>query len=499
MSSKYCLEISLLTDSILSQCKRHNMHVETATEGNFRLFTDQATGITIFFKINDIKNFSYYFLQRTNDYVFSGDRSDNHVILSLMFSCFLRNFETNISSSLYDIRHPIIEDEIWGRNIIPEQNPNLQQIKSWKDLEKFLCQIIEAVAYWRDLFWKYAGCPCKECVTEGGFDSSNRDYQIASELDHSKNKNLKYTNQVNYGSRNVPNWHYSYDIKNEVTIIKSHGIADYVTLLLKNRKEKVNILKEANGEFIKSSGLKHFIPKSTISEFNRHFKALGKSILNEKNAIIPLENMIVSVSSPYVVALGKLVGHFRYFEEREKIKKRHNKESEFLFPIPVFEWCVTICADQFENLIKRLLERESMVSTVRKNSPVNQGDKGRDLLIEWDIIDSHSRSEKDSAIHTIKVVGQCKVSKSTVGKSKVVDIRDTIDCHNASGYFLAVSSQISAPLTEILEGLKSKGIWTEWWNRDDIEIRLSQNQDLILLFPEVLKVKNGVKFYEKDY
>jgi len=491
-------KISLLTDSVLQQCKEHSLQVELASDGNFRLFTDQATGITIFFKIKDPNDFSYYFLQRTNDYVFSGDRSDIHVILSLMFACFLRNFETNISSSLFDIGHPVIDDEIWGRNIIPEQNPKRQDIKSWKDLEAFVVEIIKAVAFWRDVFWQYAGCPCADCVAKDGYEDNIRDYKITPELDHSKNKLLKSTSRVNYGTRNVPNWNYFYDIKNEITIIKSEGIAEFFEIILKSRICNEDKIYGINGEFFISGGLKNFIPDSIKSEFRKYFKGLGKNIAVNKIEFVPLENMIVSVSSPYIIALGKLTGEFRYKAEREKVKKRHNKESELLFPIDLFEWNESICPDQFENLIKRLLERESRVASVRKNSPINQGDKGRDLLIEWNIIDVKSRSEYESAFLTKKVVGQCKASKNTVGKNKVLDIRDTIDTHNADGFFLAVSTQISAPMTEKLEDLKSKGIWTEWWNKDDIEMRLSKNQDLIPLFPKVLKAKKGVKFYEKD-
>lgn len=491
-------EITSITDSILNHCKEHSLHVESASDGNFRLFTDQATGITIFFKIVDPNNFSYYFLERTNSYVFNGDRSDIHVILSLVFACFLRNFETNISSSLFDIGHPVIDDEIWGRNIIPEQNPKRQDIKSWADLEVFVVEIIKAVAFWRDVFWQYAGCPCVECMAKDGYENNNRDYWITPELDHSKNKLLKSTKRLNYGTRNIPNWHYFYDIKNEITVIKSEGIAEFFEIILNSRICNEDRIDGINGEFVISGGLKNFIPDSIKSELRKSFKGLGKIIPINKIEFVPLENMIVSFSSPYIIALGRLTGEFRYKEEREKVKKRHNKESELLFPIDLFEWNESICPDQFEDLIKRLLEKESRVASVRKNSPINQGDKGRDLLIEWNIIDVTSRSETESAIHTIKVVGQCKASINTIGKNKVIDIRDTIETHNANGFFLAVSSQISAPLTEKLEDLKSKGIWTEWWNKDDIEMRLSKNQDLIPLFPKVLTAKKGVKFYERD-
>ena len=187
-------DITSLTDSILNHCKELTLQVESASDGNFRLFTDQATGITIFFNIKEPNDFSYYFLVRTYDLVFQGDRTDVHVILSLIFASFLRNFETNISSSLFDIAHPVVDDEVWGRYIVPEQSAKRLNIKSWSDLESFIVEILTAVAFWRDIFWQSVGCPCKECLNRIGFEDNYRGYDLSEEIDHSKNNKLKFSN-----------------------------------------------------------------------------------------------------------------------------------------------------------------------------------------------------------------------------------------------------------------------------------------------------------------
>ena len=157
-----------------------------------------------------------------------------------------------------------------------------------------------------------------------------------------------------------------------------------------------------------------------------------------------------------------------------------------------------VCPEQFELLIKLLLERERNVKSVRIPAPINQGDKKRDLIIEWRVRNPNIVSKTQPPTSLIKVVGQCKASKSTIGKGQVLDIRDTLETHNSKGFFLAVSTQISAPMTEKLESLRSNGIWTDWWNREDIELRLSKNQDLLPRFPKVLKAKHQIKFIEKD-
>lgn len=491
-------EITSLTDSILNHCKDNSLQVEYASDGNFRLFTDQATGITIFSSVKDPNDFSYFFLLRTYDVFFQGDRTDVHEILSLIFVSFLRNFKTNISSSLFDIAHPVVDDEVCGRYIVPNQAVKRLSIKSWSDLENFIVEILMAVAFWRNIFWHSIGCPCKECLNRLGFEANYRVCDLSEEIDHSKNNNLKLSNLLNSGSRNIPKWEYFYDIENEITIIKSQEIADFFQVILKSRIPEEEKLSGFNREFIVSKELKKFISKSIKSEFKKYFNNLESIIPSNKLEYLPLENMILSVSSPYLIALGRLTGEYKFRVDKEKIRQRHNKESEILFPISEFDLVDSICPDQFENLIKVLLERENSVKSVRKNSPTNQGDKGRALLVEWNVIIDEFISEANPPIRLIKVLGYCKTSSGTIGKNKVQDIRDTVETHNAKGFFLAVSSQISAPLTEKLEILKSKGIWTEWWNRDDIEIRLSKNPELIQLFPKVLKVKKVIKFYEKE-
>jgi hypothetical protein len=294
-----------------------------------------------------------------------------------------------------------------------------------------------------------------------------------------------------------PNWNYIYDIENEVTIIESKELSEFMEAILINNKFPENVIQGMNGELIVDNEINNFIRNDSKNEIQELIKAL-----NDENSlsypIIPLENMLIAVSNPYIIALGRLSGKLEFKSERELLRKRHNKEAEILFPIPSFLWTDKVCPDQFENLIKALLEREPNVKSVRKPAPINQGDKGRDLIIEWNIIDEGMISESRPPTNIIKVVGQCKASKGTIGKGKVIDIRDTVETHNSCGYFLAVNTQITAPLTEKLESLQNQGIWTLWWNREDIELRLSKNQDLIPNFPKVIDVRHMVKFVNKD-
>jgi hypothetical protein len=491
-------ELEKLTEYIIFFSKEHSLYVEESANGRFRIFTDHASGITLFLEVKSPTDFTFYFLERTYDILYNGDRTDVHVVMSLMFASFLREFNCEMSCSLFDIPHPVIDDEIWGRYIMPEQTPLLLGITDWNKLTDAISKIILSMAMWRELFWSIAGCPCEECLKKDGIENNIREYDLPSELNHSENGLLKSTTSLNSGNRSRPDWSYFYDMKSEITVTKSESLSTFLEAIHNLSKSKSKTVKGLNGKFVFQGELKNYLADSYIAEFKKLFKALKHKPSSEGFRIFPLENMIVSVSKPYIIALGRLCGIHKFKTERESLRNRHNRESELLFPVALFEWHEDTCPEQFEGLIKALLEREPNVVSVRKVSPINQGDVGRDLLIEWNIRNERIASKVHPPTSLIKVVGQCKSSNKSVGKNKVLDIRDTVESHSAQGYFVAVSTQISAPLTKKLEDLQSKGIWTEWWNRDDIEIRLSKNQDLFPLFPRVVRAKHQIKFVEQD-
>ena len=489
------IENSELHQLIKSLCDKHSLYLEESKKEIFRIYTDYSSGITIFLNFEKKTTLSFYFLQRTPDVVYQGDRSDAHVVLSLMFSSFLRIFDLGISSSLFDIPHPIIPDEIWGRYIMPVQAPILFGINSKEKLIAVITKIISMTAIWREILWENLDCPCDKCVEEAKIDNTRR-YEIPTEIETSVGL-LYSSDHINFGSRIRPNWDCYYDMDNEVTIIRSKSLSNYLRFILHFKTENTKSIEGINGILLFDGEIKNFIDNHILKEFNKIIKSLLKNTTKIYYNIIPLENMLITVVENYIIALGRLTGQYEFKQEREQIRQRHNIESQLLFPVSEFEWLRPVCPDQFEGLIKALLEREPNVMKVRKPAPINQGDKGRDLLIEWNVINSSVISNEIPPTSLTRFVGQCKTGEKTIGKNKVQDIRDTLETHNSGGYFLAVNTQISAPLTEKLEELKNRGFFVEWWNREDIESRLSNNQELIPLFPKVLKAKSMIKFIEK--
>jgi Restriction endonuclease len=212
-----------------------------------------------------------------------------------------------------------------------------------------------------------------------------------------------------------------------------------------------------------------------------------------KLSLIPLENCFIAASGHHFLLLRRDCGKNRFADERERIRKRHQIESEVLFPINRFVWSDQVDDESFELLIRELLVREKGVRRVRKVSPSQERDGGRDLIAEWNTppIRGQQLDEDQSPYTFRRVIVQCKGSKATVGKSKVQDIGDTVEHYDAQGYFLCVSSWLSTTLTDHLEKRRSEGkFWVDWWTRYEIEERLGRYPDLANKYPGVVTVPN---------
>lgn len=77
-----------------------------------------------------------------------------------------------------------------------------------------------------------------------------------------------------------------------------------------------------------------------------------------------------------------------------------------------------------------------------------------------------------------------------MNKSNVRDIRDTVEYHGADGYFLAVASHLTSPLTTHLDQMRRQGkVWVDWWTRSEIEERLQLDRGIASKFIGVVDCK----------
>jgi len=196
-----------------------------------------------------------------------------------------------------------------------------------------------------------------------------------------------------------------------------------------------------------------------------------------------------AVAPPYLLIRPVDCGIHAFNQARSRIQPRHTLERRFLFPPVTFTWEDAPDDDRFEELVLELLQVEPEICRARRTGSSRDGDQGRDLIIEWDTIPLSSETPRaPGGLVRRRVVGQCKASSKAVGKSQVHDIRDTVDRHEGTGYFLATSSWITNDLVSHLDILKQRGsIWTEWWTRAEIEVRLRRNSEIAARYTSIVR------------
>jgi hypothetical protein len=256
--------------------------------------------------------------------------------------------------------------------------------------------------------------------------------------------------------------------------------------------------------------LKNAIPKKVVSKGLKYIRAVengdrqlpwrGVSSSPVEAAIIaiPLESHCVFLGGQTLVAVEGDCGLRQFEAERTKFLERRAEENAVFAADYIFQWPQKIDGSKFEELIYSLLERESGVMWVRQASPTNERDGGRDFLARWVVPVGNGMQGEGSASEAgvptpakaLNVVVQVKARNPSVGKSKVQDIRDTVEVHDANGYFLVAFPQPANSLVEHLAALAKRGIWTNWWDRAQIETRLRKHIDLVARFADLVKVES---------
>lgn len=213
---------------------------------------------------------------------------------------------------------------------------------------------------------------------------------------------------------------------------------------------------------------------------------------------IPLESHCVFLGGRTLVAVEGDCGIRQFEAERTKYLERRAKENAVFAADYTFQWPQKIDGQKFEDLIYALLERELGVMWVRQASPTNERDGGRDFMARWVVPVGDGLVKDDSSLvepgvsspaRALNVVVQVKALNPSVGKSRVRDIRDTIERHEANGYFLVAFPQPASSLVEHLSALAKRGIWTNWWDRAQIEARLRKHIDLVARFADLVKIE----------
>ncbi|MGW4399111.1 restriction endonuclease [Amycolatopsis nivea] len=209
---------------------------------------------------------------------------------------------------------------------------------------------------------------------------------------------------------------------------------------------------------------------------------------------IPMEDCLVVSSGLHTFALRTRTGKDAYNQEIDRTLRQQDSFLSWARPISEFRWTPPVDPARFEKLTYDLLSAEPNVRRVRFVGSTNDSDAGRDLIV--DMVTPLTKQEieageaqGDKILTPRRILVQCKTKRDpdkSVSKSDVRDIRDTIERHEADGYWLFASSHITAQLVEHLEILGRK-TYVDWWTRHEIEAALRRNPRLIDAHRDILR------------
>ena len=427
-----------------------------------------------------------------------GGRTDVHDMLSLLWACVLRASGAASTSLFSEDDFAGIEEEIYARWLVFQQIGDFNDNTSAK--QRLLAHaahafhVLDEVLGWADI--KYPNAKWKDQDGPG------------NELAGLLNADGEFSDFGDMaGERECPDWLYAKSHKGGVSVavlpVESmlafrRALLAYEPISTEGRS-RISIL---------AGGLKNAIPKKVVSKGLKYIRAvedpqlpwLGVNSSPSDAAIIaiPLESHCVFIGGQTLVAVEADCGLRQFEAERTKFLERRAKENAVFAADYIFQWPQKFNGSKFEELIYALLEREPGVMWVRQASPTNERDGGRDFIARWVVPVGHGMQgdafASEAGIPTpskaLNVVVQVKALNPSVGKSKVQDIRDTVEVHDASGYFLVAFPQPANSLVEHLAALAKRGIWTNWWDRAQIETRLRKHIDLIARFADLVKVES---------
>ena len=292
--------------------------------------------------------------------------------------------------------------------------------------------------------------------------------------------------------RKNPTWFYLRSFSAEFSVFKSPHIAN----ILKKFADKSNeSIKKVEG--VESTIEIHKNTYNSISQREENFARKVLESLGDQSdlKVIPQENLLVFVTDSHVIMKYANSGMDSVNSEKELIRARQQNEIELLFGNQKFVWDISDRSKsaEFEDLVLELLNREPWVFSVKKVAPTNQGDNGRDLICEYNMLHNERKVSKDeSSVQIGKMIIQCKTNLSTSKKSSVgksdVDVADTIFDYRPDGYMLVVNTQITRDLTEMLERQKERKEQNAvlWWNSFDVEERLRKHPDILARYKNLV-------------
>jgi hypothetical protein len=297
--------------------------------------------------------------------------------------------------------------------------------------------------------------------------------------------------------RKHPTWRYFHSQLLSLSVVESPAISDAVRQLCARDRASTTELPSVHGRLLLRGGVTSVIPNSSEAGIHSILveidAATTPALLDPADShILALEDHLVVAAGNHVIAMEDETGLMASQYEQQQLLERHSREAELLFSPTVYQWRHPLDPGKFEDLIVELLEREPGVTLAKKSGSTYDRDAGQDIVVEQILSRVPARStlgENESPWQHLRLVGQCKTTRDgrSLGSGKVQNILDTIEAHDADGYFLAASSELSGSAVQRLNKFRERGTHhIDWWTPIEIEQRLRRNPDIAARYQDLI-------------
>jgi hypothetical protein len=420
---------------------------------------------------------------RTNSFSWSGERTDLHDVIAHAVAIVLRL--DGHSCSLWEIENPAIyiPSEVYAYVLRFDQGPVANLRATPADIQQLGDLLIALTIAWR-VFWL-------------AFWNTQQKPDDLSDYARADSWGARISRFVREGTapedishtwRHHPTWMHFRNIQSGTIIINCAPLTRALrSLYAEGCRQRHQLVTEA-ATLIREQGMRNAIPVAELSAARDLICSIERLTRPPQLLHDVLEDRIVLFGRRHILIQRSDSGKRAYEEEQARIVRRHKQEMEFL--VPLCCWAESVDPGRFEHLVLELLHVEPGVVRIRQVGPTNQADGGRDHLAEWHTPPPATTKIPDHHPPSIsrRVVIQCKAYKGAVGKNDIGSIRDILEEYDCSGFFLAVSSQLSTGLVDRLDKLRrtDNGLFVEWWERPQLEQRLREHPEVLAQFPDVV-------------
>ena len=254
------------------------------------LFFSSYTGMMLRISVDENDKPEFYFWFRTRSWEYRGDRTDIVDTISVTFALFLRSLNI-VSSHLFDVPHPAVpsldEFEIYARYLIPTQmSPDFYKLDN-DGIEAYISLMLHSLIF-EGQFWSlFGGCPCDDCRERLGISYDYKE-DIEEPLKKKFQNTIGFGENYNFKDRQLPTWIYFRNFEEEISIMGSSAIANYIRSLSHlASQESIDAL---DGKLILAENIKNFFSDSCITKGAEILSGLEEKDEDGELSFLPLDN-----------------------------------------------------------------------------------------------------------------------------------------------------------------------------------------------------------------